>query len=79
MNYSYIPADEADARRHRQLLRDYGTNDAKAYMTQFYPDIKREIVASWPRLFDESVKLGNDLKYGTIWELRKEWIDKVIQ
>ena len=79
LNYSYIPADEADARRHQELLRACGTNDVKAYMTQFYPDIKREIVGSWPRLFDENVKLGNDLKYGTIWELRKEWIDKVIQ
>ena len=57
----------------------YGVDDVKAFMTQFYPAIKKEIVASWDRLFDDYVKLGNDLKYGTIWEIRKEWVTKVIQ
>lgn len=79
LNYSYIPKDEADGKRHSELLKAYGTSDAKAYMTQFYPDIKREIIASWPRLFDESIQLGNDSKYGTIWEIKKEWITKIIQ
>ena len=77
LNYSYIPVDEADAKRHQQLLKDYGTNDPKAYMTSFYPMIKREIVESWDRLFDDSVQLGNELKYGNIWEIRKEWITQV--
>ena len=77
LNYSYIPADEHDALRHKKLLRDYGVNDAKAFMTQFYPDIKREILASWQRLFDDSVQLGNDLCYGTIWEVKKQWITAV--
>lgn len=79
LNYSYIPADEADKKRHRELLEAYGVDDAKAFMSQFYPMIKKEILESWHRLFDENVKLGNDLKYGTIWEIRKEWVTKVIQ
>lgn len=79
LNYSYIPANAEDKRRHRELLEAYGTDDAKAYMTQFYPMIKKEIIESWDRLFDDSVKLGNDLKYGTIWEIRKEWVTKVIR
>lgn len=79
LNYSYIPADEKDAKRHREILEMYGVDDAKAYMTQFYPMIKKEIVASWDRLFDDQVKLGNDLKYGTIWEVRKEWVTNVIK
>ena len=78
LNYSYIPADEADKRRHQKLLRDYGVSDAKAFMTQFYPEIKREIIASWSRLFDDSVQLGNDLCYGTIWEVKQEWVTAVI-
>lgn len=77
LNYSYIPADERDALRHKKMLRDYGVNDAKAFMTQFYPDIKREILASWQRLFDDNVQLGNDLCYGTIWEVKKQWITAV--
>ena len=78
-NFSYIPSDEADARRHRKLLADYGTGDAKACMTQFYPELKREIIASWDRLWDESIRLGNDFAYGLIWEVRKEWIRNIIQ
>lgn len=79
LNYSYIPSDAADARRHFELLEAYGVSDAKAYMTQFYPDIKREIVDSWKRLFDDSIKLGNDSAYGNIWEVRREWICQIIR
>lgn len=77
LNYSYLPKDEADAKRHRELLQMYGTDDVRAVMTQFYPEIRREIKDSWKRLFDDSIKLGNDLKYGTIWEIRREWVTDV--
>lgn len=77
LNYSYIAKDEEDARRHRELCRLYGTDDVKAVMTQFYPEIRREIVDSWKRLFDDSVMVGNELCYGTIWEIRKEWVTDV--
>lgn len=79
LNYSYLPRDEGDARRHRQLLSDYGTSDAKAFMTPFFPQIKREILDSWPRLFDDSVQLGSDLSYGTIWEVRRQWIRHILR
>lgn len=79
LNYGYIPADEKDAKRHRQLLKDYGTNDAKAYMSQFYPQIKREIRESWKRLFDPSILVGNTSEYGNLWEVKKEWVKQVIQ
>ena len=79
LNYSYIAADEKDAARHRELLEQYGVSDTKAYMSQFYPQIKREIIASWDRLFDENVSLVNDSYYGNIWEIKKEWIVKIIE
>lgn len=79
LNYGYIPVDEQDGRRHRNLLSCYGVSDAKAFMSQFYPEIKREIVASWSRLFDDSIQMGNDSCYGIMWELRKEWIKNVIR
>lgn len=72
LNYSYIPKDAADDKRHQELLKLYGINDVRAVMTQFYPEIKREIMDSWKRLFEDEVKVGNDLKYGTIWELKRE-------
>lgn len=74
LNYSYIPSSPQDAERHRRLLAAYGVSDAKAYLTQFYPDVKWEIVSSWDRLFDEDILLGSAAAYGTIWELRREWL-----
>ncbi len=78
LNYAYIPLDERDAKRHRELMDMYGTNDVEAVMSRFYPELKREITDSWMRLYDDSVVVGNDLKYGTIWELREEWVRDII-
>ena len=77
LNCAYIPENESDKRCHSQLLRDWGTSDEKACMTQFYPQIKREIQASWTRLFDDSIQVGSPETYGTIWEVRKEWVRNV--
>ena len=77
-NFSYIPKDEKDEKRHKELLKSYCISDAKAYMSQFYPEIKREIEDSWIRLFDENVNLGNDISYGLIWEIKKEWVKEII-
>jgi len=43
------------------------------------PEIKREIIASWDRLFDDSIEVNSNQKYGTVWEIRKEWITNVIR
>ncbi len=77
LNYSYIPADEQDAIHHRQLLEQYGVSDAKAYMSQFYPQIKRKITKSWSRLFDDSIVLAGNGRYGNIWEIKKEWVTQI--
>ncbi len=79
LNYSYIPLDDKDAKQHHTLLEQYGISDVDAYMTQFYPIIKRKIVNSWQRLFDNSVIIYSDSAYGNIWEVRKEWVTKVIR
>ena len=79
LNYSYIPADKADAERHHALLEAYGVSDTKAYMSQFYPEIKREIRESWKRLFDPDILIGSDLDYGNIWEIRIEWVKGVVE
>ena len=77
LNYSYIPENEQDARRHQEILDNLGVGDAQAYMSRFYPELKREIRESWKRLFDPSIILGNDMEYGTIWEIRREWVTGV--
>lgn len=73
VNYMYIPADVQDEKEHAAMLGRYGIDDCTAYMTPFYPNIKRKIIKSWERLFDESIILSK-VRVGTLWELRKEWI-----
>ena len=75
LNRGYLPKDEADYRRHRELLAAYGQSDAGAYESPFYPEIKREIEGSWIRLFEENGEEGH--AYGTVWELKKEWLREV--
>ena len=76
-NYSYIPLDEADEKEHYKLLNETGTDNARAVMTGFYPELRQKIIDSWDRLFDDSVSLGSDNAYGLLWEVRKEWIQNV--
>ena len=74
LNYSYIPQDAADSKQHQEMLSAYGINDAQAVMTQFYPEVKREIMSSWSRLFDKNIQPGNAFQYGNIWEIKKAWV-----
>jgi len=76
VNYMYIPKDDADQEAHDKLLESYGTDDCMAYMSSFFPVIKKKIQKSWDRLFDESFTLS-PVRLGTLWELRKEWIINV--
>lgn len=76
MNRLYIPADEADEKRHRELMKSYRQSDATAYQSTFYPQLKKEIEDSWIRLFDENVGNKDGLTYGNTWELKKEWLVK---
>ena len=79
LNYSYIPKDENDDKRHVDLLRQYNISDTKAYMSNFYPIIKKEIKDSWIRLFDDSIIIDRGIEcYGLIWEIKKEWVMKVL-
>ena len=79
LNFSYIPADLQDALDHQKKMDGYGLSDAKAYMSRFYPEIKEEIVKSWDRLFDDSVIISSENSYGILWEMRKEWVTKIIR
>ena len=77
-NYSYIPLNKEDEIEHNSLLKSTGINNVTAVMTQFYPEIRMKIINSWDRLFDDNVPAGSSNSYGLLWEVRKEWIQKVI-
>lgn len=76
VNYMYIPKDAEDEENHAKILNSYGIDDTRAYMSNFYPNIKNKIVKSWERLFDDSIILS-DARVGTLWEIKKEWITKI--
>lgn len=79
VNYWYVSMDREDEKEHDKKLKKYGLSDgSSAYMSNFYPIIKREIIKSWDRLFDNSYRLS-DVIQGTIWEVKKEWIVNVIK
>ena len=73
-NYSYIPADEEDEAEHNRYLNCLGTDNARAVMTRFYPELRQKIISSWDRLFDDSIVLGSTSAYGLLWEVKKEWL-----
>jgi hypothetical protein len=77
----YIGGTEADEARFRQMLADYGIRkESDVILTNFYPDLKRQVQDSWKRLFrhHENIKLGNTDGVGSVqaglWQLKKEWI-----
>lgn len=77
-NYSYIPLNAEDESEHNSLLREIGISNARAVMTDFYPEIKKKIIASWDRLFDDSVRAGSGNSYGLMWEVKKEWVKNAV-
>ena len=77
-NYSYLESDAEDGQAHNSLLEENGTDNARAVLTQFYPVIRRKIIDSWDRLFDPPGKPGDPGCYGLIWEVRKEWVQRIL-
>lgn len=79
VNLLYVPLSDEDENEYDKKLKNYGiSNCSNAYMSSFYPHLKNEIIKSWDRLFDNSYSLS-DLKQGTIWEVKKEWIQRIIK
>lgn len=77
LNLSYIPANPEDEDRFRRAISEHGlAHESKALTTNFYPQFRREIIKSWDRLFDDSIKLSDD-RMGALWEIRKEWITSI--
>ncbi|MCH4890857.1 DUF3841 domain-containing protein [Acidaminobacter sp. JC074] len=77
LNYWYIPKDSEDQKAYLADLEKRGIKDQSSiYTSNFYPLLKRRVLDSWKRLFDESNMLST-LTQGAIWEIKKEWIVKI--
>lgn len=74
-NLDYLPKDEADGRRFQQNLERQGIKQAmQAFSTPFYPLVKREIEASWQRLFTSAEGCPETYLEAGLWEIRREWV-----
>ena len=81
LNLQYIGTDEADEKKFRQMLSDYGIrNRSDIILTGFYPDLKQQVQDSWTRLFrhHEAICSG-DLSgvrkvQAALWQIKRSWI-----
>ena len=82
INYMYCPLNKADEAAHDQEVAALGiASETALFQTgkgNFYPLLKRKIIASWPRMF-QTAPLGTFPAQGTVWELRKEWLRHVYE
>lgn len=76
----YLGKDKADEKEFENMLDRCGLQETKIMLTDFYPHWKRQIMASWSRLFRHhpQLKLGNQENVGAVqaglWQIKKEWI-----
>lgn len=72
LSMDYVETDAEDRRRFEKKLAQTGLDCGfTAFEKPFYPHIRREIEASWPRIFD--LKPGSVIR-AAVWELWPEWI-----
>ena len=76
----YIGETEAEERVFRRELRDRGLTGRDVMLTQFYPELRQAVLASWRRLFrhHEAIRAGDLTGVGgvqaALWQLRREWL-----
>lgn len=81
LRLSYIGETEADGKDFERKLELRGIRDSsEAVLKPFYPDIKREIIGSWKRLFRHHAAIKSGDASGVravqagLWCIKKEWL-----
>ncbi len=82
LNRIYLPKDEEDAAAYKQHLEDIGVaNGFEFFQGRYkgkYPEEERKIRESWLRCFEiDNWTIFNVC--GNLWEIRKEWVKKVVR
>ena len=82
LNHTYVPKDESDAERFAKSIQTRGLKNSFSFLSdhykRFYPDVVREVVQSWNRVFE--IDINQSDKFSTqanIWEIRPEDIVSV--
>ena len=85
LKLQYIGENDKDEKAFREHIKNIGVkHDSDIMLTNFYPEIKREIENSWQRLFrhhEQLIKKESPIKTveGAIWQIKSEWIADVIE
>ena len=81
LTLQYLGENQEDEANFRRTLQEYGVRrPADVMLTNFYPDLKRQVLESWKRLFRHHARIlaGDDTGVGSVqaalWQLREEWI-----
>lgn len=81
MRLQYIGETKTEEDIFRRQLTQYGIrHESDILLTNFYPDLKRQIQDSWQRLFrhHEKIKSGDASDVGNVqagmWQLRRDWL-----
>ncbi len=78
----YLGGAGAEERAFNRELALRGLRESDVMLTSFYPDLRQQILDSWPRLFRHHQQLlaGNDSGVGgvqaALWQLRAEWVQE---
>ena len=76
----YIGVCEEDEKEFKENIKKLGLKETNIMLTNFYPELKMQIMESWKFLFrhHENIKIGNINKIGGVqaglWQIKKEWI-----
>lgn len=82
LNRIYLPKDEEDADAYKQHLKAIGVaNGFEFFQGRYkgkYPEEERTIRESWLRCFEiDKWTIFNVC--GNLWEIRKEWVRKIVR
>lgn len=83
LQLNYLSQDEAKSQEFKEKLKSRGLNETEVMTTNFYPDLKMEIMASWDILFrhHENIAKGKEIEsqniQAALWQIKKEWIVKI--
>lgn len=81
LRLQYIGECDEDEKAFSKMIKNYGVKyESEIILTNFYPQLKREVQESWKRLFrnNENIKNGEfsdkiSVQAG-LWQLKKEWL-----
>ena len=80
----YIGVCEEDEKEFKENIKKLGLKETNIMLTNFYPELKMQIMESWKFLFrhHENIKIGNINKIGGVqaglWQIKKECIIKCL-